>query len=199
MDVTAGETAVVVVHMQGDIAGEGGAFAPVFHAQVVERGIVPVIASVVTAARSAGARVVYPRVAWAPDYSDLLANSPLLQMVVQLNALKEGTEAAEIIPELRPHDVDLIHTHHRMGGFTPDLDDQLETMGISTVAFCGVATNASVEGMARQASDAGYRVVLIEDGCSAATPEAHRASIESLGLVGEVVSSADLIAALTEQ
>jgi nicotinamidase-related amidase len=39
------------------------------------------------AARAAGARVVYTRVAWQHDYSDLHAHSPLLNIVVQQNCL----------------------------------------------------------------------------------------------------------------
>ena len=91
-------------------------------------------------------------------------------------------------------------THHRVGGFhDSDLDDVLRGAGVETVAFLGVATNASVEGTARAASDLGYRVLVISDACSAATPEAHAASLESLGLLAEITTTDDLIAAFTCQ
>lgn len=71
--------------------------------------------------------------------------------------------------------------------------------GIDTVLFAGVATNFSVEGTARQASDLGYRTVVVADACSAADAATHEASIGSLGLLAEIASSADVIDALTGQ
>jgi biuret amidohydrolase len=124
----------------------------------------------------------------APDYSDTNANAPLLQMAVQAECLKEGSPQADIIPALAPEQNDVVITHKRVGGFTPELSAILENTGISTLIFCGVATNVSVESTARAASDAGYRIVLAEDACSAASPQAHQATLESLGLLGEITT-----------
>jgi nicotinamidase-related amidase len=74
----------------------------------------------------------------------------------------------------------------------------LRARGIETVLFAGVATNASVEGTARQASDLGYRTVIISDACSAADQSAHDASLNSMGLLAEVATSAEVIAAISE-
>ena len=93
-----------------------------------------------------------------------------------------------------------IVTHQRVGGFhDSELDEVLRGLGVDTVVFLGVATNASVESTARAASDLGYRVLVVSDACSAATPEAHAASLESLGLLAEITTADDLIAALTAQ
>ena len=150
------------------------------------------------AARAAGVPVVYTRVAWQPDYSDLNANSPLLGIVAQSGCLKDGSPLAEIVAEVAPAAGDEIVTHKRVGGFTDSgLHELLQSKGVQTVLFTGVATNASVEGTARQASDLGYRVIVVEDACSAATPAAHQASIESLGLLAEIASAADITTALS--
>jgi nicotinamidase-related amidase len=91
-------------------------------------------------------------------------------------------------------------THQRVGGFhNSELDEVLRSAGVDTVAFLGVATNASVEGTARAASDLGYRVLVVSDACSAATPEAHSASLESLGLLAEITTADELIAPLAPQ
>jgi biuret amidohydrolase len=91
-------------------------------------------------------------------------------------------------------------THQRVGGFHDSgLDEVLRSAGVETVVFLGVATNASVEGTARVASDLGYRVLVVSDACSAATPEAHAASLESLGLLAEITTTDDVIAAFTGQ
>ncbi|MFJ9008584.1 cysteine hydrolase family protein [Streptomyces canus] len=182
-------TAFIAVHFEHDVVGAGGALAPMFQEQVVARDVLTQTNRLMSAGRSAGAATVYTRVAWAQDLSDLNANSPLLGLVAQSRCLLEGDPGAEIVPEVGLREGDQVVTHHRVGGFTDsDLQQVLQSRGVTTLVFCGVATNASVEGTARQASDLGYRTIVVEDACSAATPTAHTSSIESLGLLAEISS-----------
>ncbi|MCW2943914.1 MAG: putative isochorismatase hydrolase [Actinoallomurus sp.] len=198
MELDPSTTAVIAVHMQKDIVTADGAFGGFFAEQAAERDVVGVTGRLLDAARAAGSTVVYTRVAWQPGYTDLVVNSPLLGIVVQSQCLVEGSDTAEIVPELTPADGDLVVTHQRVGGFSASqLDTLLRSRGIDTVLFAGVATNASVEGSARQASDLGYRTVVVADACSAADQATHEASIASLGLLAEIVTSADVIAALS--
>ena len=193
-------TALIAVHLQNDIVGPDGAFAPFFRAEIDRVGTLTTAARLLDAARAAGVQVIYTRVAWQPGHTDLHANSPLLNIVVQQNCLVDETQGAAIIDELTPQDADRVITHRRIGGFhDSDLDDVLRSAGIDTVAFLGVATNASVEGTTRAASDLGYRVLVVSDACSAATPEAHAASLESLGLLAEITTTDELIAAFAPQ
>jgi nicotinamidase-related amidase len=197
MELDPRTTAVIAVHLQGDIVGPDGAFAGFFRQQVVERDVLAKNRALLRAARDAGATIVYTRVAWRPDYSDLEVNSPLLGIVTQSGCLKEGSTLAEIDAEVAPDDSDQVVTHQRIGGFAGSgLHELLQSRGITTTVFSGTATNASVEGTARTASDLGYRVVVVEDACSAATSAAHQASIESLGLLAEITTVAELTAAL---
>ena len=200
MELNPARTAVIAVHMQKDIVNADGAFGGFFAAQAVERDVVGATGKLLDTARAAGATVVYTRVAWQPGYPDLVANSPLLGMVAQFGALVEGSDKAEIIPQLTPQDGDIVHTHQRVGGFSASqLDILLRSRGVDTVLFAGVATNASVESTARQASDLGYRTVIVTDACSAADPGAHDAAVASLGLLAEITSTAEVIDALTRQ
>ena len=116
----------------------------------------------------------------------------------RVGCLTEGSPLAEIVTPLAPHDDDVVITHQRIGGFADStLDTTLRQRGITTLLFGGVATNASVEGTARVASDLGYRVVVVEDACSAATLEAHAASIASLGLLAEIATVEEIRSALS--
>lgn len=197
MELDPRTTALVAVHCQGDVVEPTGAFADFFYQQVTERKVIDRIATLITAARTAHITIVYTRVAWKPDLSDLDANSPLLGIVAQSGCLKEGSELAEIIEPLTPHDEDTVLTHQRIGAFArTDLDTILRSKGITTLLFAGVATNASVEGTARVAGDLGYRVVIVEDACSAATLAAHQASIDSLALLAEISTVDEVRAAL---
>jgi nicotinamidase-related amidase len=199
MELNPQRTAVITIHCQGDIVSGNGAFAPFFHDQVVSRNVISKIGGLLENARESGMIVIYTRVAFKPDFSDLNANSPLLKVVEQAGCLKDGTELADIVPELAPAPGDVVITHQRVGGFVPELTAVLAGRGIDTLVFAGVATNASVESTARVATDAGYRVIIAEDACSAATPQAHQASIESLGLLADIATTADILGASAPQ
>lgn len=198
MDITPSRTAVIAVHMQHDIVAADGAFGGFFAAQAAERDVIGQVGQLLEAARRSGATAVYTRVAWQPGYPDLVANSPLLAMTKQSQCLVEGSAKAEIVPQLSPQDGDVVVTHQRVGGFSASqLDGILRSRGVDTVLFAGVATNASVEGTARQASDLGYRTIIVADACSAADQGSHDASIASLGLLGEITTTAEAVEALS--
>lgn len=185
-------TALIAIHCQGDIIGAEGAFADFFHREVVNRDIVEKLWGLLDGARSAGATVIYTQIAYRPDYSDLNANSPLLQLARQRESLKRGAKHTDFIEPLTPQATDLVVTNQRVGGFTPELAGILADRGIQTALFAGVATNIAVESSARAASDHGYSVAIVEDACSAATRETHAASIESLGLLASITTSSEL-------
>jgi nicotinamidase-related amidase len=198
MELNRHTTAVIAVHMQNDVVTPAGAFAGFFAAQVAERQVIARTKELLDAARACGATTVYTRVAWQPGYPDLVVNSPLLGVVTQTQCLVDGTEMAQIVPELTPEPTDLVITHQRVGGFSAtQLDVLLRARGIDTIVFAGVATNASVETTARQSSDLGYRTIVVADACAAADTASHEASINSLGLLGEIATTADIVQALS--
>jgi nicotinamidase-related amidase len=198
MELDPTRTAVIAVHLQKDVVNADGAFGGFFADQAVERDVVGVNSTLLDAARRAGSTVVYTRVAWQPGLADLIVNSPILQIVQQSGCLVEGSEKAQILDELNPQDSDLVVTHQRVGGFSASqLDQLLRSRGIDTLLFTGVATNFSVEGTARQASDLGYRTIIVADACSAADPATHDASIASLGLLAEITTSTAVLEALS--
>ncbi|MGW6034926.1 cysteine hydrolase family protein [Gordonia terrae] len=198
MELDPRTTALIAVHLQGDVVGPKGAFSDFFYSQVVERNVLATIASLAESFRAVDSPVVYTRVAWQPDFSDLQVNSPILGIVSQSGCLKDGSDLAAIVDEVAPADTDVVVTHTRVGGFQDsDLTDVLTQRGIDTVVFAGVATNFSVEGTARTASDLGYRVIIVEDACSAADEATHAASIASLGLLAEITTTEEIAAALS--
>jgi nicotinamidase-related amidase len=193
MELNPVTTAVIAIHMQKDIVEADGAFGGFLAAEASARDVVGVTSKLLEDARAAGATVIYTRVAFRPGYPDLVVNSPLLGMVAQAQCLLDGSSKAQIVEDLSPKDGDIVVTHQRLGGFSnSNLDLILRGRGITTLVFTGVATNLSVEGTARQASDLGYRTAIVSDACSAADGTAHLSALDSLGLLSEIVTSDDV-------
>ena len=69
--------------------------------------------------------------------------------------------------------------------------------GVDQLLFTGVSTNSCVEGTARDAADRGFRCVLVEDGCGAASAALHDAACHNFQrLLGRVDSGARVLAEL---
>ena len=197
MELNKSTTAFIACHWENDVVGAEGAFAPFFRAEIVRRGVIDVAKRLADGAHQAGVQVVYTRVAFKEGHSDLVTNIPLLGVVAQQGSLLDGTAGTEIVDELKPTSDDWVVTNPKVSGFaSSDLDERLRGAGIDTVVLYGVATNISVESTGRAAGDLGYRVVVVEDACSAASPEAHEATIASFGLLGEVATADDVLSAL---
>jgi nicotinamidase-related amidase len=197
VDLDSSTTAFIACHWQNDVVGADGAFAPFFRAEVERTGVIDAAGRLLSAARGAGAQVAYTRVAFGDGHHDLVTNIPLLGAVAQQGSLLDGSLGAAIIDELEPAATDWVSTNPKVSGFaSSDLDDKLRAAGIKTVVLFGVATNLSVESTGRAAGDLGYRVVVVSDACCAASPEAHDATLASFGLLGEVASTDDVLAAL---
>ena len=197
MELSTPSTAVIACHLQNDVVGSNGAFAPFFRAEVERRGVLDVARRVLDGARAAPAQVVYTRVAFQQGHRDLVTNIPLLAVVAQQGCLLDGTHGAAIVDELAPAGSDWTVTGPKVSAFaSSDLDTRLRAAGVDTVVLLGVASNVTVESTGRAAGDLGYRVIVVEDACSAASAEIHDASMATFGLLGEVVSSDELVAAL---
>ena len=69
--------------------------------------------------------------------------------------------------------------------------------GVEQLVFTGISTNSCVEGTARDAVDRGFRCVLVEDGCGAASQSLHEATCANFArLLGRVGLSAQVLAEL---
>jgi hypothetical protein len=80
-----------------------GAFDELYGEMVERTGIIKRTASVLAGARERGVPIFYTRVCFGDGHPELVANSPLFELVGQKNALAEGSPGASIIPELAPH------------------------------------------------------------------------------------------------
>jgi nicotinamidase-related amidase len=200
VEIDPARTAVIALHWQNDILKPDGAFGGFFAPMVEKRQLIPHVADVLRRLRHAGIRVIYVRVCYRQGFPDLIVNNPFFALIKELGALLDGSWGAEIVPELLPQPEDIVVEARRVTGFPgTDLDIVLQASGIRTLLLCGVATNATVEGTAREGVSEGYEVLVLEDCCTAASEEMHEASIATLRLIAGVTTSTEVLEALSSQ
>lgn len=182
MTIDISKMAVLVVDMQNDFGAKGGMFdlagidiAP------IQKAVQPT-ARTIASARKAGVRVIYLKMGFRPDLSDIGASdSPnrtkhLLFHVGERVRAPDGKEGrilirdtwnTDILNELRPEASDTVIYKTRFSGFyQTDLDDVLKRMGIRYLVVTGCTTSVCVESTIRDSMFRDYSCVLLAD-CTA--------------------------------
>jgi ureidoacrylate peracid hydrolase len=174
-----GKTAVIVVDMQNDFSAKGGMFDRAgIDLSMIQSAIAPT-SKVLAAARQAGIKIIYLKMGFQPDLSDLgSSNAPnrvrhLQFGVGQTVRAPNGTESrnlirdtwsTDIISELEPHADDIILYKHRFSGFyQTDLDNILKQLDVNNLIVTGCTTSVCVESTVRDAMFRDYSCVLLED------------------------------------
>jgi ureidoacrylate peracid hydrolase len=139
-------------------------------------------AKVLAAARNAGFKIVYLKMGFRPDLSDMgVPNSPnwignhAIGVGTAMRA-PDGTQSrilvrdtwnTEIVDDLRQGRSDIVLYKHRYSGFfQTDLDDRLKQLGTRSIIFTGCTTSVCVESTIRDAMFREYSPVLLSD-CTA--------------------------------
>ena len=177
--IDSARTAVIVVDMENDFAAKGGMFdragADISGAQ---KAIAPT-ARVLMSARAAGMKIIYLKMGYHADLSDLGAADSVNRTrhlkfgVGQTIHSPEGRESrilirdtwdTDIVPELKPQPGDVVMYKTRFSGFyQTDLDATLKKLGIKYLIVTGVTTSICVESTVRDAMFRDYLCVLLKD------------------------------------
>jgi ureidoacrylate peracid hydrolase len=211
-------TAVIVVDMQNDFVSEGGMFDQNGVPTAAVRRVVPTIRSVLDAAHASGIPIVYLKMGYRPDLSDLGTEGSVNRDrhlrfgVGRLSVAPDGSETRNLIrdtwgtavvDELAPQERDTVIYKHRFSGFyETELHQALQQMGVRDLIFTGCTTSICVDSTVRDAMFRDYRCLVLED-CMAEPIGGdlertnHEASLLTLQtLLGWVGTSTDLMAAL---
>lgn len=204
------QTALVVIDMQSDFCSPGGFGELLGNDISPTRAIIPVIQTVLAAAREAGMTVVHTREGHLPDLSDC-PPSKLMRSRAQGagigdegpmgRILVRGERGHAIVPELTPLPGELVIDKPGKGAFyeTP-LQEELAARGITSLVVCGVTTHVCVHTTIREANDRGYECLLLEDASAAFDPGDHEAAVRMIwqqgGIFGWTSTSAAFNAAL---
>jgi len=201
-----GKSALLVIDMQHGFVNEGASLEV-----AAARDIIPSLASLIEAFRTAGSPVVFTEFVYADNVPCLRGDpfgiehlasegspgfgSKSSNCLIGHNAGK-GVESADTVSELKPAPKELIirgHTYDKFYG-TP-LDLALRSQEISHLFITGITTDVCVNSTLIAATQRNYRVTAITDGCASPWPELHEACFKiwqpkfaRLKLTAEVLS-----------
>lgn len=184
-------TVLLALHYQNEVLHERGKIKVGVAEGSDRRALVVANAKRLFAgARAVGVPIVHVRIAFRPDYRDVLQNCAIFRNVVNLAAMQEGSWGAEFFDGLQPEPMELVISHTRINAFYgSNLEEALRIHRATTVVCAGVATNYVVEHTARHGSDMGFDVVVVSDACSAGDLNLHQASLRNLALVATIEST----------
>lgn len=200
-------TAIILIDLQNDIIrSNANPFYSSIADQVKEKKLVENAVRLVDAAHKANAPVFFVTVVRRTDYEDVV--NQLTELVAAGKApppkeqisLIEGTIGAQLVEELKPAPEDYVIVKKRRNAFHgTELDFHLRCRKIDTILIGGVATDLGVENTVRDAWDRDYNVVVVEDLCVAAPPEAHSYAIKSVfPRMARIMTTSQVVTALTE-
>lgn len=171
-------TAVIVVDMQNDFGARGGMFDRAgIDISMIQAAVAPT-ARVLASARRDGIKIIYLKMAFRPDLSDLGASdwSRMRQLRLgfgQASRAPDGTEGrilirdtwnTAILSALAPEPGDTVIYKHRFSGFyQTDLDAVLKGLGVKYLIFTGCTTSVCVESTLRDAMFRDFACALLAD------------------------------------
>jgi len=175
----AASTALLVIDMQNDFGSKGGMFERAgIDVSGIQRVVAPT-ARVLSAARRTGIKIIYLKMAYLPDLSDLgppgsvnrerhlrlgVGSSVVAPDGRDSRVLVRDTWNTDIVAELAPTKADEVIYKTRFSGFfRTDLDARLQALGVTHLVITGCTTSICVDSTVRDAMFRDYRCVLLAD------------------------------------
>jgi nicotinamidase-related amidase len=171
--------------------------------------VVPPLAALIAAARSAGIMVIHTREGHQPDLSDcppakLNRGAPSKRIGDEGKygrILIRGEYGHDIVDELAPIDGEVVIDKPGKGAFyATELQDILADAGITQLLITGVTTEVCVHTTTREANDRGYECLVVSDCVGSYFPEFQRIGLAMIkaqgGIFGWVADTSAVIPAL---
>ncbi len=188
--------AVLTMEIQRGVVGDLSSFPQLAEA-AARAGVVPNTVKVLSAARRLHIPVVHCTAEFRADRSGTTINCQLVAAALRNpEHLLVGTPATELMPGLGPEPGDLVSARlHGVSPFTgTSLDTWLRNLGVRTVVATGVSVNLGILGLAIEAVNLGYRVVIPRDTVAGLPPDYAEAVLSTtLPLISTLTSADELI------
>lgn len=135
------------------------------------KAVVPAVTELLPRARAAGVLVIFVRTAFRANGADV-PGEPFASFYRAGEHFHEGSHGTEVALDVSAEDVVVLK--RRTSAFAgTDLDLVLRARGIGALALTGVATSAMVAATLYDASDRGYALTVLRDGCADHDPAVH--------------------------
>lgn len=216
IDVDLATTALLIIDMQEYFINPQSPFSRLIERRVSGLGeyfqerskatVEPNLKRLLDFFRSSKQRVIFTTVAsespdgsdWAPAFKRMNAEA---QEQIGEPALPAKTDPwARIVEALEPTADEVVINKTTYGAFaSTGLDATLRNLGIETLVLGGVVTNRCVETTMRDATDRGYRMILVDDGTATFSQDMQDASTLSLqGAYGFVRQTDEVLSLLAQ-
>ncbi|MGH3863119.1 cysteine hydrolase [Actinokineospora sp.] len=173
--------AVLALHWQVNVIKPEGFFGGMLAEPVAKSGVVDRAVAFHSAARALGVPAVFTRFTVPVGEGGLVRNTGFMTAVASAQeSFRPDSHGAALIPEMAGQADHVVDNQKLAGLAGNDLTKWLAEHEIDTVFITGVATNLTVEQTARHGTDLGLAVHPISDCVTAATEEAHVASLANL-------------------
>lgn len=163
--IESAECALLVMECQRGILDVHGERFQHLAEAVARQGTLEQIRRLVVAARQARVPVFFLTASRRPDSAGSVANCPLLAASRNAVPMVRGSQRHAMVAGLEPQPEDFVVD--RMHGVSPfhgtELDPLLRNLGVRTVVATGVSVNVGILGLAIEAVNAGYAVVVPRD------------------------------------
>lgn len=134
--------------------------------------------------------MVWVKVGFADDYSDIPPFSPMFNAAKQNGALRLSEAGCNWVAELEVLPQDEVVVKKAVSAFAGNtLNQWLQDRGYDHILLAGVSSVMAIQSTARQAHDLGFRVTVLEDLCAAATLTLHQQSMDMLKPMAEITTS----------
>ena len=142
------------------------------------RTVVPPVTELLPRARAAGVLVVFVRTAFRANGADVPGG--IFETFYRAGAhFHEGSPGTEVAMEVTEDDVVVLK--RRTSAFAgTDLDLLLRARGVDSLEITGVATSAMVAATLYDASDRGYGLTVLRDGCADHDPVVHELLVDKV-------------------
>lgn len=192
--------ALVISECQRGILEAGRSVSSGLAHQASSRGIVARIGELAQHFRAHDLPVVHCTIEHRLDQAGMLPNSYLGAMALRSRSMTANTDDVTIPAALGPEASDIVSS--RATGLTAfygtDLDAMLRHSRVRTLVLTGVSTNVALPGLALEAVNRGYDVVLVEDCTAGASAAAHEFFVQNqLRLLARISTAAEVAARLS--
>jgi nicotinamidase-related amidase len=192
---------LVIVDLQNDFLHPEGAYARGGATSPAIAALPARVKLVADAVRAAGGWVISTHFTLVPGKQGEPFISPHLKALrpfLRKGDFAPGGFGHALVDGLQPADLSIEKVAYSAFYMTR-MEWVLRKAGIKTLAFCGIVTNGGVASTLRDAHVRDFSCIVLEDGCAAFSEEVHRVNVAALRSVAEVMTCAELVAALEKR